>query len=153
MMKHVYFQQCILLLAKQINTMLTQHKLLISHYTKKRMKYNGRSQKNSELKRIVLRLGGLHICMSFLGSIGHFMSSNGLREVLETIYGSDTVPHMLSGLAIWRALGSSYYFRSALCNNNFWCLWMSIARSFLCSADQFSEFLMFMNAHCKISSV
>ena len=36
---------------------------------------------NSELKRIVLRLGGRHACMSFLGSIGHFMSSSGLREV------------------------------------------------------------------------
>ena len=41
--------------------------------------------------------------MSFLGSIGHFMSSSGLREVLETIYGSDTLPHMLSGSAISRA--------------------------------------------------
>ena len=36
---------------------------------------------NSGLKRIVLRLGGRHACMSFLGSIGHFMSSSGLCEV------------------------------------------------------------------------
>ena len=40
--------------------------------------------------------------MSFLESIGHSMSSSGLREVLETIYGSDTVPHKLSGSAISR---------------------------------------------------
>ena len=58
---------------------------------------------NSELKRIVLRLDG-HTCMSFLGSIGHFMSSSGLREVLETVYGSDTVPHILSVSAISRAV-------------------------------------------------
>ena len=58
---------------------------------------------SSKLKRIVLRLGGLHICMSFLVSIGHFMSSSGLCEVRETIYGSDTVPHMLSGSAILSA--------------------------------------------------
>ena len=38
--------------------------------------------------------------MSFLGSIGQFVSSSSLREVLDTIYGSDTVPHMLSGSAI-----------------------------------------------------
>ena len=53
---------------------------------------------NSELKITVLRMGGFHTCMSFLG-----MSSRGLREVLRTIYGSDTVPHMLSGSAISRA--------------------------------------------------
>ena len=42
-------------------------------------------------------------CVSSLGSIGHFMSSTGLCEVLETIYGSDTVPHRLSGSSISRA--------------------------------------------------
>ena len=52
---------------------------------------------NSKLKRIVLRLSGLYTSMSFLDSIGHFMSSSGLREVRETVYGSDSVPHMLSG--------------------------------------------------------
>ena len=62
-----------------------------------------KESENSELKRIVLRLSGLRTCMRFLGSIGHFMSSSGLREVLETIYGSDTVPHMLSDSAISRA--------------------------------------------------
>ena len=63
----------------------------------------GKESENSDLKGIVLRPGGLHICMNFLGSSGHFMSSSGLREVLETIYGSDTVPHMLSNSAISRA--------------------------------------------------
>ena len=58
---------------------------------------------NSKLKRIVKRLGGLHTCMSFLESIGHSMSPSSLHEVLETIYGSDTVPHMLLGSAISRA--------------------------------------------------
>ena len=40
---------------------------------------------------------------SFLGSIGHFMSSSSLREGLDTIYGSDILPHMLSGSVISRA--------------------------------------------------
>ena len=56
-------------------------------------------------------LGGLHICMGFLGSIGHFMSSSGLREVLKTIYGSDTVWHMLSGPAILRAFRVTLLFQ------------------------------------------
>ena len=54
-----------------------------------------KESENSKLKRLVLRLDGLHSCTSFLGSIGHFMSSSGLREVLETIHESDTVPHMV----------------------------------------------------------
>ena len=62
-----------------------------------------KKSENTELNRIVLRLGGLHTCVSSLGSIGHFMSSTGLCEVLETIYGSDTVPHRLSGSSISRA--------------------------------------------------
>ena len=41
--------------------------------------------------------------MSFLAFIGHFMSSSDLREVLETVYGSDTVLHILSDPAISRA--------------------------------------------------
>ena len=59
----------------------------------------GKESENSDLKRLVLRLGGRHICMNFLGSNGHFMPSSGLREVLETIYGSDIVPDMLSDSA------------------------------------------------------
>ena len=62
-----------------------------------------KKSENTELKRIVLRLGGLHNCVSTLVSIGHFMSSTGLCEVLETIYGSDTVQHRLSGSSISRA--------------------------------------------------
>ena len=61
-----------------------------------------KESENSELNRIVLRLGGLHTCMSFLAFIGHFMSSSDLREVLETVYGSDTISHIFSGLSISR---------------------------------------------------
>ena len=59
---------------------------------------------DSPLKSIILRLGGLHTCMSFLGAIGHLMSSSGLQQALETIYAVDTVPHMLNGKAISRAI-------------------------------------------------
>lgn len=58
----------------------------------------------SDLKSIVLRLGGFHIQMSFLGSIGHIMAGSGLQEVLETIYAEQTVRHMLSGKAVDRAI-------------------------------------------------
>ena len=58
----------------------------------------------SDLKSVVLRLGGLHIEMSFLGCIGHVMSGSGLKEVLELVYATNAVGHMLSGKALARAV-------------------------------------------------
>ncbi len=55
-------------------------------------------------RNIVLRLGGFHTEMSFLGSIGHLMAGSGLQAVLELFYASNTVVHMLSGKAIARAI-------------------------------------------------
>ena len=63
-----------------------------------------REPSTSELRQFVLRLGGLHIEMSFLGCIGHIMSDSGLREVLETVYADNAVTHMLTGKAIARAI-------------------------------------------------
>ena len=58
----------------------------------------------SPLKKIVLKMGGLHTLMSFLGSIGHLMANTGLSEALETIHAKNTIDHMLSGKAIARAI-------------------------------------------------
>ena len=45
-----------------------------------------RSQPNyNDLKRLVLRLGGSHMQMNFLGSIGHLMAGSGLQELLEVV--------------------------------------------------------------------
>ena len=52
---------------------------------------------NSPLHPVVLRLGGFHTQMSFIGSIGHLMAGSGLQELLETIYANNTVIHMLNG--------------------------------------------------------
>ena len=56
------------------------------------------------IKNILLSLGGFDTCMSFLGSIGHLMTGSGLQSILELIYADHTVPHMLSGKAIARAI-------------------------------------------------
>lgn len=42
--------------------------------------------------------------MSFLGSIDHIMTGSGLQGVLEVVYASNTVGHMLSGKAVSRAV-------------------------------------------------
>ena len=54
------------------------------------------------LKSVVVRLGGFHAEMSFLGAIGTLMAGSGLNEVLQTVYAS--VDHLLSGKAISRAV-------------------------------------------------
>ena len=58
----------------------------------------------SNLRDIVLRLGGFHTEMSFLGCIGHLMAASGLQELLELIYSSNTVVYILTGKAIARAV-------------------------------------------------
>ena len=45
---------------------------------------------------IVVRLGGFHMLMSFVGSIGYLMDGSGLYRLMETIYARNTVPHIMS---------------------------------------------------------
>ena len=68
----------------------------------------------SDLRGIILRLGGFHTEMSFLGCIGHLMASSGLQEMLELIYAPNAVVHMLSGKAIARALRAHFIVDAAL---------------------------------------
>lgn len=57
-----------------------------------------------ELQQCVVRLGGFHTEISFLGSIGHLMKGTGLEQLLEVIYAPNTVSHMLNGKAVSRAV-------------------------------------------------
>ena len=58
----------------------------------------------SDLKGMVLRLGGFHMQMSFLGSIGQLMAGSGLQERIEVVFTGNVVRHMLTGKAISRAV-------------------------------------------------
>ena len=64
----------------------------------------GLVQSSPHLRPIVLRLGGLHTEMSFVGSVGHLMGGSEIENVLEVVYAENSVPHMLSGKAISRAV-------------------------------------------------
>ena len=66
---------------------------------------------------IVCRLGGFHTLMSFMGSIGKMMKGSGLEESLETVYGENTVQHMMTGKAVPRALRGHFLVEAALMNN------------------------------------
>ena len=69
---------------------------------------------SSDMHSIVLRLGGLHIMMSFLGCIGHLMMQSGIQELLSTIYADNAVVHMMTGKAIARAIRSHILVDAAL---------------------------------------
>ena len=69
---------------------------------------------DSELRSIILRLGGFHAEMSFLGCIGNIMSGSGIEELLECMYASNTVGHMLSGKAVQRAFRGHLLVENAL---------------------------------------
>ena len=68
----------------------------------------------SNLSSVVVRLGGFHTLMSFLGSIGHLMAGSGLQELLETIFAPNTVTHILSGKAFARAVRGHLLLDTAL---------------------------------------
>ena len=62
----------------------------------------------SDLQNVVLRLGGFHTEIRFLGCIGHLMAASGLQELLELIYASNAAVHMLTGKAIVRAVRGNF---------------------------------------------
>ena len=68
----------------------------------------------SKLKSIVLRLGGLHMEMSFLGCIGYLMSGSGIEDLLELVYAKNAITHMLSGKALARAVRGHFLVDAAL---------------------------------------
>jgi hypothetical protein len=49
---------------------------------------------------ILCRLGPFHVIMSYLGSLGSFMSSSGLAEVLQCCFAPNTIVHMVTGKAV-----------------------------------------------------
>ena len=58
----------------------------------------------SAIRNVIVRIGGLHTEMSFIGAIGHLMAESDLKDLLELVYASNAVDHILSGKAIARAI-------------------------------------------------
>ena len=68
----------------------------------------------SKSMNVVCRLGGFHLLMSFLGSIGKVMECSGISELFQVVYSSATAVHMMSGKAYARALRAHFLVQSAL---------------------------------------
>lgn len=62
------------------------------------------------MSKIFVRLGGFHLLMSFLGSIGFIMAGSGLEEAMETIYAPRAVVHIMNGHAYERAVRAHFGF-------------------------------------------
>ena len=60
-------------------------------------------------RSIVLRVGGLHTEMSFLGCMGRLTARSGLQQLLEVVFAHNSVTHMLTGKAIARAVRGCFF--------------------------------------------
>lgn len=57
-----------------------------------------------ELNNVTVRLGGFHLLMSFMGSVGFIMAGSGLKDLFSTIYAENSVDKIISGHAYARAV-------------------------------------------------
>ena len=62
----------------------------------------------SKSTNVVCRLGGFHLLMSFLGSIGKVMECSGISELFQVVYSSATSVHMLPREAYVGALRAHF---------------------------------------------
>lgn len=67
-----------------------------------------------ELNNIIVRLGGFHLAMSFMGAIGTIMAGSGLQQLLSTIYAENSVEKIMNGHAYSRAVRAHLLMHSAL---------------------------------------
>ncbi|KAK3924188.1 tRNA (guanine-N(7)-)-methyltransferase [Frankliniella fusca] len=62
------------------------------------------SDLSGQLEGVVLRLGGFHLLMSFLGAIAHFMDGSGLEDLWAQVYAPNSVKNMMDAKEYSRAL-------------------------------------------------
>lgn len=67
-----------------------------------------------ELDIVTVRLGGFHLLMSFLGSVGFIMAGSGLEQLWEQVYAKASVHHLVSGHAYSRSLRAHFLTERAL---------------------------------------
>ena len=63
---------------------------------------------DGDLSSIVVRLGGFHLLMSFMGAVGTIMTGSGLKGVWSTVYAKESTTKMLSGHQYARALRARF---------------------------------------------
>ena len=66
------------------------------------------------ISNVVIRLGGFHLVISATGSLYATMRGSGIEDALGQIYATNSIPHLLSGKAISRALRGTRLLSAAL---------------------------------------
>jgi len=59
---------------------------------------------NDELSKVIVRLGGFHLLMSYMGTVGKIMGGSGMEELWSEVFAKNAVVHMADGHAYARAL-------------------------------------------------
>ena len=72
---------------------------------------------SEDLSRVIVRLGGFHLLMSFLGCIGHIMTGSGIEEIWKTVYAKNSLVHMLSGHAYARSIRAHFLTQEAIASH------------------------------------
>ncbi|CAH0757850.1 unnamed protein product [Diatraea saccharalis] len=72
------------------------------------------SSKDDALKNVVVRLGGFHMLMSFLGAIGFIMKESGIKELWSCVYATNSIDKMLMGHSYARAVRAHMLTNAAL---------------------------------------
>lgn len=72
------------------------------------------ADRDSALSRVVVRLGGFHLLLSFMGAVGHIMAGSGLEDLWKTVYATNSVTHMMTGRAYSRGLRAHLLTQHAL---------------------------------------
>lgn len=72
------------------------------------------SSNDSRFSNIVIRLGGFHLLLSFLGCIGYIIAGSGLKELLSSIYAINSAEKMMQGHAYARAVRAHLLVQTAL---------------------------------------
>ena len=96
-----------------------------------------------ELDRLIIRLGGFHLAMSYMGSIGFIMRGSGIEDLWETVYAPNTVEHMLTGHANVQAVRSHFLSAKALTA-------LIVVASSSIDEIKYSAYWMFTGPFCKV---
>lgn len=62
------------------------------------------ASEGSSLQNVIVRLGGFHLLMSYLGAIGHVMNGSGLEDLWSVIYAPESVKKMITCSAFARSM-------------------------------------------------
>lgn len=60
--------------------------------------------RSPQLDNVIVRIGGFHMLMSYMGCIGKIMEGSGLKEALATVYAFNSIDKLLEGHIYARAV-------------------------------------------------